>query len=178
MPDPDHFDLDAELEAIFGRHCVDDPDQQRRVVRRARRELEDQAVKDACRLFQQAAGIAARWSPHAEPLEWPVPARPAVRERVLRWAERREDFSVRDLMRSVDWFDRAIDARQCLDDLVLCGELHLVRPPPSDEPMVGRPPSQRYRLSRSSVGDLNGHAAVAPASDEASEEEGLDWPDF
>lgn len=170
------FDLDAALEAVFARHCIDDPDQQQRVVRRARRELEDQAVRDACRLFQQAAGIAARWQPHSEPLDWPVPARPAVRERVLRWARSRADFSVRDLMRSTDWFDRAADAKECLEELVAAGHFEKVPSSRARGRRKGRPPGQHYRRRPPRTARPEENRATGSFEDVLGDGETLKWP--
>lgn len=148
--------MDAQseaVEAVLDRYGLDES-RRRRIRREAQHRLEGRATREVTRVLMSAALQGWRPPPSSSDVseladDFALPIPQAVYQRVVRWArDAPGEFSVRDLQRASDWFDKAIDVRACLDGLVAQGEVEILPPElrwPGDR---GRPPGTRYRAVR------------------------------
>ena len=84
------------------------------------------------------------------------------------------EFSVRDVMRASNFFDKAVDARAVVDGLLVKGEIEALEPDlrwPGDR---GRPPGPRYRAVRGGKA-VRIPTAAPDATRNNVEVEELDW---
>lgn len=170
-------DVDELVHRTLVGHGVVEADEQARCVRAARHLLRSRATEELCRVLVQAAALADGWQPSTDAtLRWPMPSTEPVRSRVLGWASKRADFSVRELMRSTGWFARAADARECVAALVGEGELEQVPVVPREPGQRGRTPSLRFRRP---LAAFRTSGPPAPVREPSSRPDPvLDWPEF
>lgn len=139
--------LQAEIELILERYGILDERLKRKVVRDARARLTHRAIRDVSRAMATHA-LGGGWRPPPsgfEPsLDTSLPVSASAQDRVLRWASLRSEFSLRDVQRAFDFFERAADVRSCLNGLVARGELEVL--PLQRRANAGRLPSVRYRV--------------------------------
>lgn len=161
------------IEAALDLYGIDDPARRRRIRNEAQRRLEERATKAIVRTLARDA-LQQGWRPppsctdvYESAGNFPVPPQD-VYQRVLRWVREAPDFSIRELMRASNFFEKACDARAVVEGLLSKGEIEALEPPlrwPGD---VGRHPGPRYRAVRGHVVDIKRPASSAARDD-------LDW---
>ena len=84
------------------------------------------------------------------------------------------EFSVRDVMRASNFFDKAVDARAVVDGLLVKGEIEALEPDLRWPGERGRPPGPRYRAVRGGKA-VRIPTAASDATRNNVEVEELDW---